>query len=516
MRTIWVAAWLSMLTNPGCRDGTQPLAAPDGVPPLIGELTHVYPPAGSIVSSHRPLLRWRRPVDVSVVRVDLCADRACTNIVLSFATTAGEARTPRALEPGLVFWRVVAFRADGTAEPSRTTWPFHVRRRHTDTSTAWVRSLDWNGDGVADLALRRPGGVGIHLGSTTGVSSTPALVLVAPADGGPFGSSIAPAGDVNQDGAGDVAIGATGARHPDSRSWPPSGAVLLVAGGAPVLTPLVNVYPDPNSRAFAFGFSSGVGDFDGDSLEDLLIGSMEERDRGVVISRAGVFANRGAMRALGESTASPMLSGQHQMFGRYGFAAGADVNGDGYADVVIDTGRAFELYLGSADWLEGPAWSRTKDRDGGEQRVSVSPDLNGDGFDDLLVHTASGRGVDLYPGNERGLSDAPLIRISGPAGALHFGKLVAAGDFDGDGSTDLAVGGHGAWKVYVYSGTRLADGADATRIIEVRVGKDVISALHAADFDGDGLDDLAIVAPELSALEIPRVIHHPGSRSFFR
>ena len=190
------------------------------------------------------------------------------------------------------------------------------------------------------------------------------------------------------------------------------------------------------------------------------------------------------------------------------------MNGDGFQDLVFDTGTSFELHLGSQNWLDGPVWSLARDRNAPDRRIAVMPDVDGDGFDDLLVHGAPGP-LELYRGDAGGLARAPALRIDAPVDAHHFGQLVACGDFDGDGATDLVVSAHGAWKVYAYRGPDLIDRAAPTRTIDVEVGKDVIVGLHAADFNGDGFDDLAIVTPDLPDLEVPRILEHAGSPDFF-
>src|SRR6185436_18950919 len=79
-----------------------------------------------------------------------------------------------------------------------------------------------------------------------------------------------------------------------------------------------------------------------------------------------------------------------------------DVNGDGYADVIVgaslydngqtDEGKAF-VYLGSAAGLAStPAWSAESDQAFAHFGVSVGTagDVNGDGYADVIV------GADMY------------------------------------------------------------------------------------------------------------------------
>ena len=78
-------------------------------------------------------------------------------------------------------------------------------------------------------------------------------------------------------------------------------------------------------------------------------------------------------------------------------ASAGDVNGDGYADVIVgapgydngqtDEGRAF-VYYGSAGGLSGsPGWTAESDQQGASFGISAATagDVNGDGYADVIV-----------------------------------------------------------------------------------------------------------------------------------
>jgi RHS repeat-associated protein len=212
----------------------------------------------------------------------------------------------------------------------------------------------------------------------------------------------------------------------------------------------------------------------------------------------------------------------------------ADVNGDGFDDVLVGApgagtnfareGRAF-VYLGSASGLfPQPAWVLDPADQAGAQfgrSVASVGDINHDGFDDIVVGAPGWRStpsidegrVYLFLGSNRGPSTTPARTwdLADQAGA-GFGSSLGSGDFNGDGTPDLAIGAPG-WdsaisnegRAYVILGTRPASAADhplpaassAWALDPVdSVGAGFGSALAGAgDVSGDGRGDLVVGAP---------------------
>lgn len=157
--------------------------------------------------------------------------------------------------------------------------------------------------------------------------------------------------------------------------------------------------------------------------------------------------------------------------------------------------------------------------------TGVSGDFNGDGFDDLAIGSPfdhigdkadSGSVQVLYgspfalsaEGNRRFTLNSSGMAGGGAVGGEHFGAALVAGDFNGDGYDDLAIGspdeivnGIGAGAVHILYGSRHGLRTNGNQLFHQDVaginghgaaGDKFGSALAAGDFNHDGRDDLAV------------------------
>ena len=328
----------------------------------------------------------------------------------------------------------------------------------------------------------------------------------------------------------------------------------------------------------AGGSSSGVakGDFNGDGFADLAIGVPEEDTGGAEDAGAVnvVYGSASGLTATDASVPAPQfwsqnslgISGSSQAHDRFGAAlASGDFNGDGYSDLAIGVpnevvaehtyGRVVIIY-GSPNGLTTSDSSVPAPQAFDGRSISRNPypgmelkiggfdalawgDFNNDGIGDLaiglpryeaffgIVSCGCTGGVWILKGQKSGLTLSGnqfwvAKDVPGDTDQRYseFGTTLAAGDFNGDGFSDLAIGVPGYDSGICFS---LADGGCDTGEVDVLYGgtsgvspsngSDVWSqasagiagtpeafdyfgaSLAVGDFNGDGRSDLAIGAP---------------------
>lgn len=396
---------------------------------------------------------------------------------------------------------------------------------------------DVNGDGYSDVVAgaygyangqSQEGAAFVFHGSAAGVSTVPNSIR-EDADQGQawFGYSVANAGDVNGDGYSDVIIGAWGYSDGINNG---EGRAFVYHGSPTGISAIPNSTPDDADQADAwFGYSvAGAGDVNGDGYSDVIIGAFNYSD-GIYNSEGRAFVYHGSAAGLSASpNNTPDDADQaNAQFGNCVASAG-DVNGDGYADVIIGAytykdgtnnaeGRAF-VYHGSSIGLSATPNSTPDDADQANvlfgNSVASAGDVNGDGYSDVIIgadgyndggNTDEGRAF-VYYGSFTGLSAAPNGVLDDADQAFSgFGASVAgAGDVNGDGYSDVIVGaltfddiGNDEGRAFVYYGssTGLSATPDSTPDDADQSGCYFgQSVACAGDVNGDGYSDVIIGA----------------------
>jgi hypothetical protein len=410
----------------------------------------------------------------------------------------------------------------------------------SDQASAWFgwsvsTAGDVNGDGYADVIAGarlydagevNEGRIFLYLGSAAGLSLAPDWTAESDQAGAQLGISVAAAGDVNGDGYGDLIAGAY--LHQNGESGEGRAFLYFGAAAGPCTAPRWSAESD---RAGAhFGYSLAMaGDVNGDGYSDVLVGAPRYDSGGM--DAGGVFLFLGS--AAGLSLVPDWTAEPGQANARFGWSvAGAgDVNGDGYADVLVGApgfsdgepgeGRAF-LYLGSPSGLGStPAWTAEADQAEAALGWSLAGagDVNGDGILDVLVGAPGlgkglpgGGGVLLYLGSPSGLSAAPVWTAEAEQAGAQLGfSVAAAGDVDGDGFSDLLAGAPSfqsgkasGGRAFLYLGSANGPGSSPAWTAESdQHGARFASSLAGAgDVDGDGFSDVLVGAPFFDGAEI--------------
>jgi hypothetical protein len=483
------------------------------VDPGVKPPRQLAPLSMSTVSSRRPTLRWQLADGTDAATVEICSDAACVTGALAFVATGTSARPKSDLSDGVYWWRLKGKAGAKHGTEASPFWQFFVRApRSNGVDTAWGNVADLNGDGRADILVGADWGNTVHLylGTSAGPSPAP-VVFAAPAGGaGYFGQHVSTT-DVDGDGRPDLFIGAPAAKDAGGTEVGKVFVYLNSAVGIDASAPTVIAGADPKG---SFGVLAGVGDVNGDGYGDLAVAAPGAKVGAT--SYGKVFVFHGSAAGLVQIPATTILSGTPGGLG-HSIAAAGDVNGDGYADIVVGTyamDTAVVYHGGPAGIGSGAKVLKPPPGGGGQFGWSVAGagDVNGDGYADVLVGALqwnSGKGrAYVFLGAAGGVASTPdrTLEVEGTSGLGH--SVSGAGDLNGDGYADLIVNASPKPPaVYVFPGGNTA--ANPTAVLDPR-GSFAMGLAGVGDVDGDGRSEIAVAAPEASP---PIVLVYKGTPS---
>jgi hypothetical protein len=281
-------------------------------------------------------------------------------------------------------------------------------------------------------------------------------------------------------------------------------AVQVFAIGDASGPPLVKIYNIDGTlkttiTAYDSGFQGGVrvavGDVNGDGVPDIVTAAGPGGTPLVKVFSGTNFSLLNSFLAY-NSTFSGGVN-----------VAVADVNGDGFADIITGAGASggphVKAFSGNGLGLLQNFFAYNSTFTGG---VNVAAgDVNGDGIPDIITGAGPGGGPHVRAFNA---ANAAVLREFLAYSPLFLGGVyVAAGDTNGDGYADIITGAGdgGGPHVKVISGF---DGSTLHSFFAytssfrsgVRVG--------AVDFNHDGVSDL-LVGPALTAIQPTKVLDGP-------
>ena len=345
-----------------------------------------------------------------------------------------------------------------------------------------MAAADLNGDGLTDIAVAAPylpiefpsgrpgqGSVYVVFGSRTPASlsvrglGARGYEIRGPRPVASLGSDLAPTGDLDGDGLGDLLVGAPGSEDPGDGDQ--RGVTFLVRGRR--TTSLVELSRTPTQAVpiVLTGFPGDAagtsvaapGDLDGDGRRDLAVGAPGFCSHPTPTSRD---ASRGSIYLFARG-APPRPRA------RVGTAAGERIDGSAGADVVDSGAGADRVFVRSGldcvfagegdDGVEGGSGDDTIRGGPGRDRLS-----GGTGYDRVSGGSAADRirggdggdQVDGGSGSDLILGGSGVDQVDGRSGRDRIHGGSGADDLSGGSGSDRISGGSG---FDVISGGRGAD-----------------------------------------------------------
>ncbi len=356
---------------------------------------------------------------------------------------------------------------------------------------------DVNNDGFSDLII---GAADLGAGRAYVYSGQTGELLYSftgEATGDLFGVTVDGAGDVNNDGFADVIIGASR----NNAGGEDAGKAYIYSGQTGNM-----LYSfEGNSNNNLGSHVSGAGDINNDGNDDFIVFKTFDFVSDTLITS-------GWARVYSGKTGDVLL--EYPSYLHYSLTSAGDINNDGYDDLI--SGSSYYKSMYAPDSV-GVGLSVTYSGKTGEilqsfagelegERIGASAtgagDLDKDGFDDIVYGMGSlGNTEAFVRSGQTGevLFTFRSVENSGQYSDAFGGKVAAAGDVNSDGFPDIIVGapftnfgGKFTGRAYVFSGRTggllySITGASDTSLVGWKIS-------GAGDINNDGFADIMLLA----------------------
>lgn len=327
-----------------------------------------------------------------------------------------------------------------------------------------ITSADFNGDGKSDLVIANMGtsNVSVFLGNGDGTFGSAASYGVGLAPG-----SVA-VGDFNEDGKSDLAV---------TNYWRNNVSILLGDGDGTFL-PAVDYNSGENPSSVV------VGDFNRDGNADLAVASNEYG--------GGVWIFLGN----GDGTFQDAVT--YDPFNDLVSLSTGDFNKDGITDIA-----AVNTYEGAVSIMISNGDGTFKDAmrysTGNSPVAVVTGDIDGDGKTDLVISNSGIFNPDVVR-NDRanvlimmGRGDGTFKTAASYGEGSFESSSVSAGDFNGDGISDLVVTDDK--RITPYTVFFFIGRGDGTFGTEIGIGEINLARFTTiGDFNGDEVPDIVVTS----------------------